>query len=413
MRLSLEQNFAVALLAITCLCPPLDTNFRGRAAAGELEVDTDFPGGSAQLIAIDQTKRVVRLNPTLHEGRGWVCWWYFKLSGIEPGETITVDVGNAPWATPDRATYSTDNQNWFQTTAGVRAAKRIVIRQKVDSDTAWFAWGPPFVPSQAKQLVDWAADQCPEATALELCRTRGGRPVPALKIQPAGQDQKKLIGIWIQARQHAWESGSSWVCRGLVEWLVSDDPRAVLLRKQARITIVPIMDIDNVAMGAGGKNQKPHDHNRDWSDHPHWPSVAAAAKQIKQMDESGQFDMFIDLHNPGANSRNPFFFTSPRRMLSDLGRANLDRFLATCRLEMTGPLAYKGETHESGENYDKRWKFISKNWVTFHTGERVVSVTLETAWNTQHSTTEGYQTVGLQLGQAIERFFRTEQSQAE
>ena len=61
-----------------------------------------------------------------------------------------------------------------------------------------------------------------------------------------------------------------------MEWLVSDDPRAETLRKAAKIYVVPIMDIDNVAIGAGGKDQKPHDHNRDWSDQPHWHSVAAA-----------------------------------------------------------------------------------------------------------------------------------------
>lgn len=380
---------------------------------GELAVQADFPGGSAEAVSIEQQKRLIRLNPATHEGHGWVCWWYFKVTGIDPGETISIDVGNAPWATPDRAAFSTDNQNWIQTSPGVRKAKRITFRQKVDATHVWFAWGPPFVPAQAQQLVDWAAGRCSEASAFELCQTRAGRAVPALRIQPTDLDSKKPLGIWIQARQHAWESGSSWVCRGLVKWLMTDDPRAVWLRRNARITVVPIMDVDNVAIGAGGKNQTPHDHNRDWSDQPHWRSVAAAMKRIKQMNAAGQFDMFIDLHNPGANSRDPFFFITPRELLSDAGRTNLDRFLAVCKLEMTGPLAFQGETHESGAQYDKRWKYISKNWVSFNTAEDVVSVTLETAWNTKNSTTEGYQTVGRQLGQAIERFFRTVRPQAE
>ena len=33
---------------------------------------------------------------------------------------------------------------------------------------------------------------------------------------------------------------------------------------------------------------------------------------------------------------------------------------------------------------------------------------LETAWNTEHSQPHGYQTVGRQLGRAIERYLRTE-----
>ena len=117
--------------------------------------------------------------------------------------------------------------------------------------------------------------------------------------------------------------------------------------------------------------------------------------------------MFIDLHNPGAGAKHPFFYITPRELLSTTGRANLDRFLAGARLDMTGPLAFKGQVQESGANYDKRWRHISKNWVSFNTSDRVVAVTLETAWNTPHSTQQGYQQVGRELGLSIERYFRT------
>ena len=73
---------------------------------------------------------------------------------------------------------------------------------------------------------------------------------------------------------------------------------------------------------------------------------------------------------------------------------------------MTGPLAYQGEVHESGAKYDRNWKKIGKNWVALNTRDHVVAVTLETAWNTPHSTTDGYQQVGRELGLAIERYFR-------
>lgn len=373
-----------------------------------LRVSIDFPGGSGKVETLDQQQRLIRLRPTPHENRGWQCWWYVKVSGIRRGETVTLDVGDAPWATPDRAMYSLDNKHWRHTSPGSREEKRIVYRQHIDGDHAWFAWGPPFVPDDAQKLLDWAAGRLEQAEVFELCRTREDRPVPALKIQAPQRDDKPRYGIWIQARQHAWESGSSWVCRGLVEWLVSDDPRAAALRDEADITVIPIMDVDSVAIGAGGKNQVPHDHNRDWSDEPHWRAVAAAIERIEKQNEEGQFDLFVDLHNPSAANRHPFFFITPRHLLGEQGRRNLDRFLAAARQEMTGPLEFVGETRESGISYDRLWRNISKNWVSFHTDEHVVSVTLETAWNTPQSTTAGYRTVGRQLGLAIERYFRTE-----
>jgi hypothetical protein len=166
------------------------------------------------------------------------------------------------------------------------------------------------------------------------------------------------------------------------------------------------MDVDNVAIGAGGKNEVPQDHNRDWTDQPHHPAVAAAQQQILASSKAGEFDVFVDLHNPGANSKNPFFYTTPRKLLTERGARNLDHFLAAAQAEMTGPLAYKGETQESGEKYDKNWKAISKNWVSFHAPAHVVSVTLETAWNTPDSTTSGYSSVGKGLGCALERYLR-------
>jgi hypothetical protein len=355
---------------------------------------------------IDQKKRLVRLVPPRSEGRGWVVWWCFKLEGITPGETITLEVGNGPWSTPRQATWSLDEKTWMHTPAGEQEGDWITYRQKVDATQAWFAWGPPFTPDDAQRLVNQAAEKLPAAVPFELCRTREGRPTPALVIHEPGQNGAPQFGVWLQARQHAWESGSSWVCRGAVEWLTSDDPRAASLRKTAKVYVVPIMDIDNVAVGAGGKEQKPHDHNRDWSETPHWRSVAAAIEHIRREDAACRFDLFIDLHNPAPSNKEPFFFIAPPELFNELRRTNTDRFLTACQLEMTGPPAFKGQTHESGVRYDPAWKQISKNWVTANTHEYVVALTLETPWNTPDSTTQGYRTVGRQLAMAIERYLR-------
>ena len=174
------------------------------------------------------------------------------------------------------------------------------------------------MPADAQRLVTSVAKQYEFAHAFELCRTRDDRPTPALRISQA--ENERPYGIWIQARQHAWESGSSWVCRGLTQWLVGDDPRAASLRRQAQIYIVPIMDIDNVAIGAGGKNQKPHDHNRDWGEQPHWRATAAAMKLITAQDKARRFDLFVDLHNPDAGAKEPFYFVTPRELLAGVGR---------------------------------------------------------------------------------------------
>ncbi len=377
--------------------------------AAEIAVDTDFPGGSGTVSSIDQESATLSIDPTDHPERGWRCWWYIRLTGLTPGRTVTLDVGEAPWATPDRATYSVDGgRTWRHSDPGTRDRKRIRYALDLDTETALVAWGPPFVPADAEALVARIAEASPDAEAFSLCRTREDRNTPALRIASADGDtppaERPLI--WIQARQHAWESGASWVGKGFAEWIVSDAPEAVRLRATTRVVFIPIMDIDNTHRGAGGKNQVPHDHNRDWSDSPHWHAVAAAQKELRAAAGEGRLAAFIDLHNPGASDLFPYFYVPPQDALTVPARRNLADFLAAAKAEITGPLRFAGRTIESGANYDpKAWKAISKNWVA-ELGSDAVTVTLETAWNTPASTTAGYETVGRQLGLALARYLR-------
>lgn len=378
-------------------------SFASIGQSKDLSVHIDFSGGSAEVESIDQQKRSIRLMPSNHPENGWRCWWYFRLEGLSAGETLSLDVGDAPWTTPDQAAFSDDGRKtWQRTGIGNREGKRIVYQYTAEKNGPhWFAWGPPFVLADAKQAVQVASKKGGDwAIPFILTQSRKGHDVPSIRIREA----KSLpIGIWIHARQHAWESGSSWVCRGLLEWVVSPD--AATLRKHAEIVITPVMDVDNVELGAGGKSQKPWDHNRDWREKPHWPEVAAAQKGIKSLKEEGRFHLFVDLHNPGANDKETYFYITPRDALSPKGLENLTAFTTDAK-EFIAAIPYRGKLIESGAKYDaKNWKFISKNWVSELTHDSgAVAVTLETAWNTPTSDTEGYLAVGRQLGKTIEKY---------
>ena len=253
------------------------------AARADLAATADFEGGSAVIESIDQETHTIRMTPSGLADRGWSCWWFVKVTGIEPGQTITIDLGvnrdyrlpgggrlAASWARPQMATFSTDAKTWQHTSTGKTQGDRIVYSARINAKEAWFAWGPPFTPSDAKAMVDRLGKASQHATAFELCRTREDRPVPALRVIEKGGELTEKYGIWINARQHAWEAGASWVCQGLAEWLVSNDEQAAALRSKADITIVPIMDIDNTAPGNGDKEGQPQDNNRDGSDKQHY-----------------------------------------------------------------------------------------------------------------------------------------------
>jgi murein tripeptide amidase MpaA len=53
----------------------------------------------------------------------------------------------------------------------------------------------------------------------------------------------------INSRIHPGETNGSWVCLGIIKYLLSDDPIAVLLRKQVLFKIVPMLNVDGVVAG--------------------------------------------------------------------------------------------------------------------------------------------------------------------
>ncbi len=403
----------VCVASIAALSSAADPSPEPRSA---LAVRSDFEGGSARVLSIDQDAGVIRVQPGGDPKLGWPCWWSFTVTGIDRPRPLMIvvdasalkDHNNRPfdpsWALPVRATWSADGKTWRQTADGKAGKGSMTYNVRVEAGEAHFAWAEPFTGSTAAELIRQVAARCREAKSFVLCRTPGGRDVPAVRFGRPGEGK---FGVWVQARQHAWECGSSHVAAGLLEWLAGDDDRAAALRSRACVTVVPVMDVDNVAVGAGGKNQPPHDHNRDWSDKPLFASVAAAQKEILSLIRQGGLEVCLDLHNPGRGDREPFFFMPPRDQCSDANWADYQRFLAGMRREMVGPLTYKGRARESGPKYDpKMWQYMGASWMRQATDGHAIAMTLETPWSLSECSTANVRRVGRELGLAIELYLR-------
>jgi len=389
--------------------------------ADELKVSSDFEGGSVRVVSVDPERRTIAFTPGGDPNRGWPCWWFFRIDGLGDGQTATLELSGSPaparnngrdtgkpldsgWAMPERASVSNDGVAWRHTEPGERAGA--VLRYKVlgTGGPLWVAWGPPFTPKDTEHLVAEARKTQPDVEEFVLCKTREGRPVQGLRVRAA--DKPKAPVVWIHARQHAWESGASWVARGLVEWLVSGDAEAARLRSSVEVLVLPIMDVDNVATGNGGKEADPRDHNRDWAEKPVYPEIEAAQARLKEFSKEGRLGLFIDLHNPAPGDKRPFFFVAPQSLLAPIGQLRRERFLETAARQIKGPLPVLEKPRITGADYHPLWRQISGVWVSENGNPETVAVCLETSWNTPHSTTEGYRTVGRQLGLTIAEFVR-------
>jgi hypothetical protein len=376
-------------------------------AASELKVSVDFPGGAADVARIDQEGRRIRFEiPTK---AGWRAWWSLKVSGIVPGETIRLELAGRTQASAARAVYSTDGQTWRYTSAHSEkpAAGGTLYVQKIDAAEAHFAWYVPFVLADAQACVDRAARALAGARPFELCKSEDGLPVVGVRIAEPGGDEASRYGVWIHARQHAWEVGGSWTAAGLIDWLVGDDPRAKALRSKATITVLPIIDVDNVQKGAGGKDQKPHDHNRDWLDKPRWKAVQAAMGELAKMKDAGRLDFFLDLHDPGWSGPGLDFWCHGVSQLPAHKKRNAEAFMAALKADVLDPWKAVGPTSKYALTTP-----TSGLWVRAHSHDWTVSGTIEVAVAPPRGFADPppahHLLAGKYIGLAIERHLRAD-----
>jgi hypothetical protein len=233
-----------------------------------------------------------------------------------------------------------------------------------------------------------------------------------LRIAEGSLPESKRIALWIQARQHAWESGSSWVAQGFTEWLLGASPEAAWLRQRAEVFVVPVMDVDHVAKGDGGKEAIPQDHNRDWSDQPYWPEVAAAQTTLREFIAAGRLGAFVDLHNPAPNDRTVHYHTPPDEDSKPGQRAAIERFVELARTHLAAVMPVDAKAlKKSGANYDPNWKRMSATWVAMNAPENTLAICVETPWNLSQSTQAGYREMGAAVGRTL--YHQFQESEAE
>jgi hypothetical protein len=238
-------------------------------------------------------------------------WFYFRIDGAG-GRELTVDlVGlegeynyrahNGSGLRNTRPVFSYDNRTWihFENVEWIDKPATLRLRFRATGDRVWIARIPPYTTRDLDRLLEEARKH-PHLSEQVIGKTVEERPIRLLTISNPKRAAASKKVIWLMARQHSWEAGTSWAAEGALRFLLSPDARAVRIRDAAAFKIIPMADPDGVVRGGVRFNKNGYDLNRNWDavDAKLMPEIHAQRKALLDWVDSGnRIDLFLTLHN--------------------------------------------------------------------------------------------------------------------
>ncbi|XP_030766572.1 cytosolic carboxypeptidase Nna1-like isoform X2 [Sitophilus oryzae] len=142
------------------------------------------------------------------------------------------------------------------------------------------------------------------STVRLLCRTLAGNDVYFVTItspQVPGEPKKKRAVV-ITARVHPGETPSSWIMKGILDFLTGDSAPAKDLRDKFIFKIVPMLNPDGVIVGNNRCSLSARDLNRQYRTvmRDAYPSIWYTKLMVRRLLEECGVALYCDLH---AHSR--------------------------------------------------------------------------------------------------------------
>ncbi|XP_013409059.1 cytosolic carboxypeptidase 6 isoform X2 [Lingula anatina] len=114
------------------------------------------------------------------------------------------------------------------------------------------------------------------------------------------EPEEKQKVVFLTARVHPGETPASYVCQGIIDFLISSHPIAKILRDHLVFKIVPMLNPDGVYLGNYRCSLMGFDLNRHWMEPSPWahPTLYATKNLLLEMDrnENVEVDFYIDIH---------------------------------------------------------------------------------------------------------------------
>lgn len=323
-----------AVLCGACCCIAL---LNGGAAWGQITLDADFDHGSLDEANSSAVGSFVTLAGRDNFNPGDWKWLYFSadnVNGLQPTFQIDDNFASGDSNLNDhQMVYSYDQQTWHFFDNNARNASQDTYTFSNNSvftqNQVYVAYGLPYSAARvASHTATVAASpwvtptlsgnsslvigQSPGGTD-DLGRTIASQDMYGYKItDPNAAGPKKKIGLI--AGVHANETLGNFTLEGLVDFLLTDDLEAGLLRQYAEFYVYPLVNPDGRIAGYNRSTvQNPTlDPNRFWIS-PNYGGLddVEVVGDALLADTVGDVDYFIDFHSTVAGKDGHFGFVHP------------------------------------------------------------------------------------------------------
>jgi hypothetical protein len=255
-----------------------------------------------------------------HDERGrnrQANWYYFRMENVR-GRDITLTLtdfigeyndkpGSCPMNADTIPVFSDDGENWkhFPAMQWDNQKKEATLQFRAGQDRIWIAHIAPYTHSRLLRLLA-DLDRLSSARIEVIGKTVQQRDLHLVTVTNFEKPDAEKKTVWLQARQHAWEAGTSYVMEGALRFITSDDPKARELRDKVVFKFTPMMDPDGCASGKVRFNAHGYDVNRHWNEVDlrrkelleRMPEIWYVKKAVcGYLDTGRKIDLMLNMHN--------------------------------------------------------------------------------------------------------------------
>jgi hypothetical protein len=195
-------------------------------------------------------------------------------------------------------TISEDGRTWRSVPTESLPDNRVQLKVEMRGAKLFVARIEPYRISDLDRLLASIREN-PSVQISSIGRTVAGRDLEMIRIG----DPTAPYRVFVRARAHPWESGSSWIAQGLIQRLLAEDADAKKYLKVFCLYILPMANMDGVARGGTRFNLNGKDLNRNWdvpADPQLVPENAALEKWLEAAIAAGRRPhLALELHNDG------------------------------------------------------------------------------------------------------------------